>query len=298
MAQREEYCGYVALIGRPNVGKSTLLNRILGQKISITSSKPQTTRHRITGIDTQEQYQTIYVDTPGIHSKQPSAMNRAMNRAASSTILDVDVIVFMVDRLVWNEHDDWVVSNLKNATAPIILAINKVDRIVEKNKLLPHIQTLSSKLSWADVIPLSAKSGHNLDELNAAIRKRLPVQGHIYDSEQVTDRSERFLSAELVREKIMRQMGDELPYKVAVEIESFEAKGQITHIGALIWVERDSQKKMIIGKSGERLKKIGTEARGDIELMLDQKVMLKLWVKVKSSWSDDERMLKSLGFQD
>ena len=292
------YCGYVALLGRPNVGKSTLLNRILGQKISITSRKPQTTRHRITGIDTQANYQTVYVDTPGIQTKHDTAIHRYMNRAASSTIGDVDVIVFIVDRLAWTEEDKYVVKSLGNAKVPVILVINKVDRIVDKNKLLPHIQFLSSHLKWADIIPLSAKSGHNVDLLQQAIRKRLPLRDHFYDADQVTDRSERFLAAELIREKIMRQMGDELPHKVAVEIESYKQEEKIVRINALIWVERDGQKKIIIGKRGEQIKKLGTDARKDIELLIDQKVMLTLWVKVKGSWSDDDRMLKSLGYAD
>lgn len=293
-----QYCGYTALVGRPNVGKSTLLNHLLGQKISITSRKPQTTRHRITGIDTRDQYQNIFVDTPGIHQTQTNAMNRYMNRASSSTINDVDVIVFIVDRLVWNEEDELVVKKLANASAPIILVINKIDRIVEKNRLLPHIQELSKHLSWAEILPISAKTGYNLDALRASINKRLPEKPHFYEADQITDRSERFLAAELIREKLMRQCGDELPYQVAVEIEQYKYENKVVHIHALIWVEREGQKKIIIGTSGEQIKKIGTDARKDIEIMTDQKVMLKLWVKVKGSWSDDERMLKSLGFDE
>lgn len=298
MSDNQQYCGYVALVGRPNVGKSTLLNNLLGQKISITSRKPQTTRHRITGIDTRDNYQSIFVDTPGIHQTQTNAMNRYMNRAASSTIADVDVVVFIVDRLTWNEEDELVVKNLVDARAPIILVINKVDRIVEKNRLLPHIQTLSTHLSWADILPISAKTGYNVDDLRRAINKRLPQRDHLYEADQITDRSERFMAAELIREKLMRQCGDELPYQVAVEIERYKQEENIVHIHALIWVERDGQKKIIIGKAGEQIKKIGIDARKDIEVMTDQKVMLKLWVKVKSSWSDDERMLKSLGYEE
>ena len=294
--QSIKYCGYVALVGRPNVGKSTLLNHILGQKISITSRKPQTTRHRITGIDTRGDRQAVFVDTPGIHSGRERAINRYMNRAASSAIGEVDVVIFLVDRLQWTEEDELVLKDLAHCRAPVVLAINKVDRIVDKNKLLPHMQQLSSYLQWVDVIPISAKSGHNLDQLCDAIFRRLPEGEHFYEADQVTDRSERFLAAELIREKIMRQMGDELPYRVAVEIESFQAGDSLTEISALIWVERDGQKKMIIGRSGERLKQIGSEARVDIEAMTGTKVMLKLWVKVKSSWSDDERVLKDLGY--
>ncbi len=291
-------CGTVALVGRPNVGKSTLLNRIVGQKVSITSRKPQTTRHRITGIHTEGDCQTIFVDTPGIQQQYDSAMHRYMNKAASSTFDDVDVIVFLIDRLEWSEADQFVCDALKNASAPVLLVINKVDRVLDKNKLLPYIQSLSSQLSWADIVPLSAKSGQNVDRLQAAISQRLPHGEHIYDAEQMTDRSIRFLSTELIREKIMRQLGDELPHKVAVEIERFDEQPAIIHIDALIWVERDSQKKILIGKQGERIKAIGIDARRDIEFMCDKKVMLKLWVKVKSSWSDDDQMLRSLGYSD
>ncbi len=293
-----QYCGYVALVGRPNVGKSTLLNHLLGQKISITSDKPQTTRHRITGIDTRENHQTIFVDTPGIQNTEKKAINRYMNRAATSTLFDVDIIVFIVDRLVWSEEDQLVVKSLAHATCPIILAINKVDRIVEKNKLLPHIQELSRHLRWTNIVPISAKSGHNLEELRQIINKHLPERPHLYDADQITDRSERFMAAEMIREKIMRQLGQELPYKVAVEIESYTQEPEIVRIDALIWVESAGQKKIIIGQSGDRIKKIGIDARHDIEKMTEQKVMLKLWVKVKSSWSDDDRMLKSLGYDE
>jgi len=292
------HSGYAAIVGRPNVGKSTLLNRMLGQKISITSRKPQTTRHRIMGIDTAENFQTVFVDTPGIQNKHDTAIHRYMNRAASSAVNDVDVIVFVIDRLSWTDEDEHVLESIKSAAVPVILVINKVDRIVDKNKLLPHIQSLSSRLKWADVVPVSAKAGNNIDVLQKAIRKRLPQREYIYDEEQITDRSERFLAAELIREKIMRQMGDELPHKVAVEIESYKEETNLVRINALIWVERDGQKKIIIGKSGERLKQIGSEARKDIEQLIGQKVMLSLWVKVKSSWSDDDRMLKSLGYAD
>jgi len=290
----KQFCGYVAILGRPNVGKSTLLNKLLGQKISITSRKPQTTRHRIIGIDTKDDYQTIFVDTPGVQRKHDSAIHRYMNRAATSTIEDVDAIILVVDRLNWTDEDEYVVQSIRQSSAPVILAINKVDHLVEKNRLLPHIQALSAKLAWADVVPVAAKTGYNLEPLQAAIRKRLPARAHFYDAEQVTDRSERFLAAEIVREKIMRMMGDELPHKVAV----YKTTSKLVTISAVIWVERDGQKKILIGVKGEKLKLIGSQARADIEVLVDQKVMLKLWVKVKGSWSDDERMLKSLGYAD
>lgn len=291
-------CGYVALLGRPNVGKSTLLNKLVGQKISITSRKPQTTRNQILGIVTDEQHQMVFVDTPGIQGIHDSAMHRFMNRAAVSTVQDVDAIVFLLDRLEWTDEDQRIVRGLEKASAPVILAINKIDRIVDKNKLLPHIQSLSSKLQWSDIVPLSAKAGHNVEELLNVIKKRLPEQDFLFDSEQITDRSERFLAGELIREKIMRQMGDELPHKTAIEIEEYKEEPNIVRISAIIWVERDGQKKIIVGHRGEKLKTIGTEARLDIEQLIDKKVMLNLWVKVKSSWSDDDRMLRQLGYSD
>lgn len=297
-SHEQQRCGFVALVGRPNVGKSTLLNRILGQKISITSRKPQTTRHQITGVQTDGDTQTIFVDTPGIQSKYQSAIHRYMNKAASSTFQDVDVIVFIVDRLEWSEADQHVADALREVSAPVILVINKVDKLLDKNRLLPHIQDLSGKLNWAGIVPLSAKSGHNLDDLQSAIKKRLPFATHLYDPDHLTDRSIRFLASELIREKIMRQMGDELPHKVAVELERFEESDRIIHIDGLIWVERDSQKKMVVGRAGERIKQIGSEARVDIEKMCEKKVMLRLWVKVKTHWSDDDQMLKNLGFNE
>lgn len=280
------------------MGKSTLLNKFLKQKVSITSRKPQTTRHRITGIHTEGDYQTVFVDTPGIQSKYNSAIHRYMNKAASSTFADVDVIVFIVDRLEWNEADQSIADSLGKIDVPVILVINKVDRVLDKNKLLPHIQQLSSYLRWADIVPVSAKNGQNLSELQKNIQRRLPENQHFYAAEQVTDRSIRFLSAELVREKIMRQMGDELPHKVAVEIERFDEKEKLIHIDTLVWVERESQRKMLIGSKGERIKNIGTDARKDIERLCDKKVMLKLWVKIKSRWSEDEHALRAFGFDD
>jgi len=274
----KQFCGYVAILGRPNVGKSTLLNKLLGQKISITSRKPQTTRHRIVGIDTKDEYQTIFVDTPGVQRRHDSAIHRYMNRAATSTIEDVDAIILVVDRLNWTDEDEYVVQSIRQSSAPVILAINKVDHLVEKNRLLPHIQALSAKLAWADVVPVAAKTGYNLEPLQSAIRKRLPARAHFYDAEQVTDRSERFLAAEIVREKIMRMMGDELPHKVAVEIEQYKTTSKLVTISAVIWVERDGQKKILIGVKGEKLKLIGSQARADIEVLVDQKVMRKLWV--------------------
>ncbi len=291
-------CGFVAIVGRPNVGKSTLLNRILGQKLSITSRRPQTTRHQILGIKTEGDTQVVYVDTPGLHLKEHKAINRYMNKAASSSLQDVDVVIFLVDRTRWTEEDDLVLEKVKAAKAPVILAINKVDRSSDKASLLPHLEQLAAKHAFAELIPISAKQGHNVEQLEALISQRLPQSIHFYPEDQITDRSQRFLAAELVREKIMRQLGEELPYSVTVEIEEFKHDGKTLHISALILVERSGQKKIVIGDKGEQIKIIGRDARKDMERMFDSKVMLNLWVKVKSGWSDDERALRSLGYRD
>lgn len=290
--------GYVALVGRPNVGKSTLLNHLLGQKISITSRKPQTTRHRLLGIKTEGDEQIIYVDTPGLHRGHAKAINRYMNRAADSALADVDVVVMLVDRLKWTEEDEWVLEKLRNLSCPVILAINKIDLIKDKAELLPYIEQLSQKFEFAEIVPLSALRGQNREPLEVAIRRYLPEGPHLFPADQITDRSERFLAAELVREKIMRQLGAEVPYAMAVEIETFERRARTVHINALILVERAGQKKIVIGNKGERLRLIGQEARLDMEKLLGQKVMLTLWVKVKGGWSDDERALRSLGYND
>lgn len=290
--------GYVAIVGRPNVGKSTLLNRILGQKLSITSRKPQTTRHQILGIKTEGADQVIYVDTPGLHKDGGKAINRYMNRAASSALRDVDLIIFIVDRTHWTDEDQIVFEKLQQVRIPVILAVNKVDRIQDKNWLLPHLGALGEKMDFAEIIPISAKNGTNVDLLEEKVLARLPEGMHFFPEDQLTDRSSRFLAAELVREKIMRQLGDELPYQMTVEIEEFAYDEGVLHISALILVERSGQKNIVIGKAGERIKKIGQEARIDMEKLFDNKVMLNLWVKVKSGWSDDERALRTLGYDD
>ncbi|WP_082868944.1 GTPase Era [Oleiphilus sp. HI0125] len=291
-------CGYVAIVGRPNVGKSTLMNHILGQKLSITSRRPQTTRHQILGIKTNGANQAVYVDTPGLHLKEHKAINRYMNKAASSSLTDVDVVVFVVDRTYWTDDDDLVLEKLQNVCAPVILCINKVDRTKDKGGLLPYLQEISKKGEFQDIVPISAKQGHNVEQLESLIEELLPESMHYFPDSQVTDKSQRFLAAELVREKIMRQLGEELPYSVTVEIEEFKQKRNILHISALILVERSGQKKIVIGDKGEQIKIIGRDARKDMERMFDSKVMLNLWVKVKGGWSDDERALKSLGYRD
>ena len=298
MAADPKRCGYVAIVGRPNVGKSTLLNHILGQKISITSRKPQTTRHQVLGIKTQDQYQIIFVDTPGLHKDADKAINRYMNRAASSAIKDVDLVVFVVDRTAWTEEDAMVLEQIERAGLPAMLVVNKVDLLVDKADLLPHLQMLAEKSDFAAILPVSALQKHNVAELETEILKFLPESGYFFPEDQITDRSQRFLAAEIVREKIMRQLGEEIPYAITVEIEAFAQEGEVLHISAVIFVERKGQKKILIGEKGSRLRSIGSDARRDMELLFDSKVMLRLWVKVKSGWSDDERALRSLGYDD
>jgi len=298
MAAEPKRCGYVAIVGRPNVGKSTLLNHILGQKISITSRKPQTTRHQVLGIKTQDQYQIIFVDTPGLHKDADKAINRYMNRAASSAIKDVDLVVFVVDRTAWTEEDAMVLEQIERAGRPAMLVVNKVDLLADKADLLPHLQMLAEKSDFAAILPVSALQKHNVAELETEILKFLPESGYFFPEDQITDRSQRFLAAEIVREKIMRQLGEEIPYAITVEIEAFAQEGEVLHISAVIFVERKGQKKILIGEKGSRLRSIGSDARRDMELLFDSKVMLRLWVKVKSGWSDDERALRSLGYDD
>ncbi len=291
-------CGYVAIVGRPNVGKSTLLNHILGQKLAITSRKPQTTRHNMLGIKTEGEVQAVYVDTPGLHKHNDKALNRYMNRSASTALKDVDVVVFVVDRTRWTDEDQMVLEKVQHVQCPILLAVNKADRLEDKSELLPHLEWLASQLPQAEVVPISALHGQNLDTLERLVAEHLPESEHFYPEDQITDRSSRFLAAELIREKIMRQLGAELPYQITVEIEEFKQEGRVLHIHGLILVERDRQKKIIIGDKGERIKRIGQDARKDMETMFDSKVMLNLWVKVKGGWSDDERALRSLGYTD
>ncbi|MBJ6138271.1 GTPase Era [Marinobacter litoralis] len=291
-------CGFVAIVGRPNVGKSTLLNHILGQKLSITSRKPQTTRHQVLGIKTEGDVQAIYVDTPGMHEEEPRAINRYMNKAATSALVDVDVVVFVVDQLNWTTADEMVLEKLERLKCPVILAINKVDKLEKRELMLPHLETLAAKREFAEIIPLSALRETNLEPLEEAVGRFLPQSVHFYPDDQITDRSQRFMASEMVREKITRQLGAEVPYSVAVEIEEFKQQGKTLHVSALILVERDGQRKIIIGDKGARLRQIGQDARIDMERMFDTKVMLKLWVKVKRGWADSDRALKSLGMND
>jgi GTPase len=300
MKQNKTRCGYVAIIGRPNVGKSTLLNHLIGQKLSITSRKPQTTRHRILGIKTTVHQQIIYVDTPGLHQAAGRALNRYMNRAAGSAIHDVDVVLFVVEAMRWTDDDEWVLKKIQHVEAPIILVVNKIDKIADKSRLLPILEQLSAKRAFASVVPICAKVATDVGVLEHEIEKYLPENAFVYPPDQFTDRSERFLAAEIIREKLMRGLGQELPYDLTVEIEQFKLektpKKSVLHISAVIYVEKAGQKAIVIGEHGERLKAIGTKSRLDMEKLFQQKVFLQLWVKVKSGWADDEKSLRNLGF--
>jgi GTP-binding protein Era len=291
-------CGYVALIGRPNVGKSTLMNHLLGQKISITSRKPQTTRHQILGIKTTDLGQAIFVDTPGMHDGEQRALNRYLNRTADTSLLGVDLVVWLIDSLEWHEYDDVIVKKLHRAGIPVILAVNKVDRVKDKQAMLPFFAEAGKKYPFVEIIPVSALKGDNLEQLEQILMKRLPSSALIYPEDQITDRPERFLTAEIIREKLIRRLGQELPHALTVEIERYEEKPAITRIYAIVWVERDTQKNIVIGKQGALLKSIGIDARQDIEVLIDNKVYLQLWVKVKKGWANNERALNSLGFNE
>jgi GTP-binding protein Era len=285
-------------VGRPNVGKSTLLNRILGQKLSITSRKPQTTRHQILGIKTEGDLQVVYVDTPGLHKDDKGkALNRFMNRTASEALRHVDLVVFMIDRTAWTEEDQLVLDKLEHLHCPVILAVNKVDQLKDKEALLPQLEELAAKRHFDVIIPISAEKGHNVERLEQEVESRIPEGVHLFPEDQITDRSSRFVAAELVREKLMRNLGEEVPYGTTVEIEEFKHDGRVLHISALILVEREGQKRIVIGDSGAVIKTIGRDARIDMEKMFDTKVMLNLWVKVKRGWSDNERALQSLGYR-
>ncbi|REL30548.1 GTPase Era [Thalassotalea euphylliae] len=299
MTADTQKCGLVAIVGRPNVGKSTLLNALLGQKISITSRKPQTTRHRILGILTEDEYQAVLVDTPGLHSEEKRAINRLMNRAASSSISEVELIVFLVEGTHWTGDDELVLNKVKQSGVPCILAINKIDNVQDKEELLPHLQKLGEMHDFKDIMPISATKGDNVEKIKQLCFDALPEGGFWFPEDYITDRSSRFMASEILREKLMRFTGDELPYSTTVEIEQFkqDEKG-ILHINALVLVERNSQKRMIIGNKGEKLKTMGQEARRDMQALFGQQVFLETWVKVKTGWADDERALRSLGYGD
>jgi len=296
---KENYkCGYVALLGRPNVGKSTLLNHLIGQKLSITSRKPQTTRHQILGIKTDDDVQYVFVDTPGLHKGGKQALHRYLNRAAQSIIQDMNVIVFVVEAMQWNEEDDIVLTHLEHSQCPVVLAVNKIDLIKDKEDLLPYIEKVSSKFNFSGIMPIAANKNIQLQELLEHIKDCLPYSEAHYPEDQITTRSSRFIAAEMIREKIVRSLGDELPYATTVEIEKFDDTTKLLNIHALITVERDNQKAIVIGKGGERIKQIGIQARKELQTFFEKKVNLKTWVKVRKGWSDDERALQQLGYID
>jgi GTP-binding protein Era len=288
--------GYVAIVGRPNVGKSTLLNRIVGEKISIVSRKAQTTRHRISGILTLPDAQFVFVDTPGFQTRHANALNRAMNRGVTQALADVDVVVFVVEAGRFDAQDKAVLRLLPRER-PVILAVNKIDQLKDKATLLPMLASLSSEFPFTAIVPVSAAKGSQVADLLSEVRKTLPHNEALFGEDEITDRSERFLAAEYIREKLFRLTGDELPYASTVEIEKFEIDGTLRRISATIVVDRPAHKGIVIGKGGETLKRIATEARQDMERLFDGKVFLEIFVKVKSGWSDDERLLKSLGYE-
>lgn len=291
-------CGDVAIVGRPNVGKSTLLNRILGQKLAITSHKAQTTRHAILGIKTRPEGQILFVDTPGIHERGANALNRYLNRAARSTLGETDLALLVVEALRWTDEDAKALEAVAQAEVPVIVAINKVDRVADKEALLPYLQTLAGRHDFLTLMPVSATNGYQVEALERAVIAALPEAPPQFPEDQLTDRSERFFAAELMREQLMQRYGEELPYRTSVEIERFEVVDGRYRINALIWVERPSQKAIIIGKRGEALKAAASQARQEMQKLFDCSVHLEVWVKIKKSWSSDEATIASLGYSE
>jgi GTPase len=295
VADKTYRCGTVAIVGRPNVGKSTLLNHILGMKLAITSRKAQTTRHRLLGIHTTEDTQFVFVDTPGFQQKHLNALNKTLNKTVTTVLTEVDVVLFVIEPMKLGDADKKVLELLPK-DKPVLLVVNKSDLMGDKNNLLPLIQDFDLLHPFVGIIPVSAKKSLHLDELLSETRKYLPEQPAMYGEDELTDKTERFLAAELIREKIFRLLGDEVPYSVTVEIEKFETVKNLKRIFAAIIVDKESQKPMLIGKNGEKMKQISTEARQDMEKLFGSKVYLETWVKVKGGWADDERALKSLGY--
>jgi GTPase len=291
-------CGYVALIGRPNVGKSTLLNRFLGQKLSIVTAKPQTTRQQIAGIKTTQAGQVVYLDTPGIHLAARRALNRYMNRIARAALSGVDVVLFLVEAERWTRQDENVARVLEDVTAPVILVVNKVDMVADKTRLLEFLQDKVQNRPFAHVALVSARQGKGVGDLETLIMQHLPFSKPMYDEDQFTDRSERFLAGELVREQLMLRLNQELPYAMTVEIEEFKRTPELLRIGAIIWVEREGQKQIVIGSGGQVLKQVGSRARAALEELFEQKVFLRTWVKVSRDWSDNEKSMRQLGFDE
>lgn len=298
MAEPQYHSGFVAVLGRPNVGKSTLVNALLGVKLSITSRRPQTTRDRILGIKTRDDGQIVLLDTPGIHVGESRALNRHMNRAATGALEGVDLSVLVVEAGRWTQADEVVLERMRDSTAPCILVVNKVDLVPRKEQLLPYLADLGSKFDFIDIVPMSARRQRDSDRLADVLVKLLPQAPAVFPEDQYTDRSERFLCAEIVREKLIRQLGQEVPHRLAVEIEAFKRQGKNVQIAARIWVESRGQKAIVIGKKGELIKRAGIEARQDIENLLDAHVNIELWVKVRNGWSDDSRFMLGLGYGD
>lgn len=295
MTQR---CGYIAVVGRPNVGKSTLMNRLIGVRLSIATHKPQTTRHQILGVVTRGEDQMVFVDTPGYHLGEKRAINRYMNRAALGSLSDVDVAVFVVQAMRWSDEDQALLDRLIQRDLPIVAVVNKVDVVDDKESLLPFLQALSERHDFAALVPLSARKGQGVDQLEKELKAFLPEQPHIFEDDDFTDRNMRFLAAERIREQLFLSMQQEIPYATTVEIEQFKEEAERYVIHAVIWVERSTQKGMVIGKGGQRLKEVGTRARQSIARLLGTRVHLELWVRVKEGWSDDERTLNHLGYTE
>ena len=289
-------CGWSALVGRPNIGKSTLLNRIIGQKVSIISRRPQTTRHRILGVLTRERYQLILVDTPGIHRSESNYLNRVFNRAATSSLDSVDVNLMMIDARGWHDDDDKVLNVIKKTPSNSILLINKIDLLKDKTRLLPLLEQCSQRHDFKEIIPVSAHNGSGVEQLLKCLYNYLPQGQADFPKQMVTDRTQRFMAAELVREQIFTQLGEELPYTSAVQVEEFESTQTLLRISVLIWVDKASHKPIFLGKNGARLKNIGTQARHEMEAIFDNKVYLQLWIKVKEGWAESDLSLRTLGY--
>ncbi len=298
-SQQEDFrFGYVSIIGRPNVGKSTLLNQILGQKVSIVTAKPQTTRQRLAGIKTTGQGQVVYVDTPGIHHSAKRALNRYMNRVAQASFRDVDLVMFLVEAGNWTRQDEFVAKALGSVDVPVILVLNKVDLVPDKESLLAFVDKNFRDNDYDNIMMISAKNGSGVEELENQVLQKLPFSRPFYDEDQFTDRSERFLAAEMIREQLTLRLHQELPYALTVQIEEFKRQGNLLTIGAIIWVERDSQKQITIGKNGIVLKQVGSKARLVLEELFGEKIFLRLWVKVSPDWSDSDRLIERFGYTD
>jgi GTP-binding protein Era len=296
---REDFrFGYVSIVGRPNVGKSTLLNQILGQKVSIVTAKPQTTRQRLAGIKTTDKGQVVYVDTPGIHHSAKRALNRYMNRVAQASFRDVDLVMFLVEAGNWTRQDEYVGRALSSVNVPVMLVLNKIDLVPDKEQLLTFVDGNFRDGSYDDIMMISAKNGSGVEELEKQVLNKLPFSRPFYDEDQFTDRSERFLAAEMVREQLTMRLHQELPYALTVQIEEFKRAGNLLTIGAIIWVERDSQKQIVIGKKGMVLKQVGSKARIVLEELFGEKIFLRLWVKVSRDWSDNDKLIERFGYTD